>query len=127
MTEREPFRILIADDNRQAANGLGKLLRRAGYAVDIAYGGMEALDVAEHTNPDIILLDISMPDMDGHETARRLRAFAAPSALIIAVTGYGQESDRERALQAGFDRHFTKPVGISELEEAFALALAPAL
>jgi signal transduction histidine kinase/CheY-like chemotaxis protein len=113
------FRILLVDDNRAAANALGKLLDRAGHVVKTAYSGAEALDVAPAFEPDIVLLDIGMPEMDGHETARRLRANNS-TAVLIALTGYGQDSDRRKAQEAGFNHHLVKPVGLVELEEVFA-------
>lgn len=117
--EERAFRILLIDDNRAAADALGKLLRHAGHDVRVGYSGAEALEAVPDFAPDVILLDIGMPGMDGHETARRLRANGS-KAVLIALTGYGQDSDRRLAQEAGFNHHLTKPVGLAELEEVFA-------
>jgi len=104
-------RVLIADDNRDAADSLSMLLQIAGHAVTVAYDGRQALESIETTRPEVALLDVGMPELDGYEVARRVRLDARiRNTLLIAVTGWGQASDKERALEAGFDVHFTKPV-----------------
>ena len=112
-----PHRVLVVDDNADAAESLGMLLEVRGNEVRIAYDGLEALDAAGDFAPDIVLLDIGMPKMSGYEVARRLRAARGDSVLIVAITGWGQEEDRRRAREAGFDHHFTKPVDYEALLE----------
>jgi CheY-like chemotaxis protein len=112
-----PERILVVDDNVDAAESLAKLLRLSGHEASTAYTGMAVAGaVAEH-RPDVVLLDIGLPGLDGYEVARRLRA--APGGeglLLIALTGYGQESDRQRSRAAGFDHHLVKPLDVVALE-----------
>jgi len=104
-------RVLIADDNRDAAESLGILLEMEGHEVVLAHDGKEALDAFEHEHPEVVLLDIGMPEMNGYEVARRVRQDpAGRDTTLVAVTGWGQDSDRARAVEAGFDYHFTKPV-----------------
>jgi CheY-like chemotaxis protein len=110
-------RILVVDDNVDAAESLAKLLRISGHEVNTTYTGLTVADaVAEH-RPNVILLDIGLPGLDGYEAARRLRA--APGGerlLLIALTGYGQESDRQRSREAGFDHHLVKPLDFAAFE-----------
>jgi CheY-like chemotaxis protein len=108
--------VLIADDNHDAADALAMLLVALGHDVRVAYGGQAALKLAAEFRPDYALLDIGMPDMDGYEVARRLRAEPWAHGLrLAAITGWGQEEDLDRARRAGFDRHFTKPVDPDEV------------
>jgi predicted ATPase/signal transduction histidine kinase/CheY-like chemotaxis protein len=110
-------RILIVDDNVDAADSLAMLLELDGHSVSTVYGAHEALEAAARTKPDLLFLDIGLPLMDGYEVARRLRSQPSTSSLrLIAVTGYGQKEDRERALAAGFDDHLVKPVTTESLE-----------
>jgi CheY-like chemotaxis protein len=104
-------RILVADDNRDAAQTLAMLLELEGHEVRTAYDGLEALQLAEPFRPQIMLLDIGMPHMDGYQTARRIREQPwGQSVLLVALTGWGQDQDRHQASEAGFDRHLIKPV-----------------
>lgn len=113
----ERRRILIADDNRDAAESLSLLLELAGHDVRVAHLGQTALSIAQTFHPDIALLDIGMPDLSGYEVARALRQERGPRDLqLIALTGWGQEEDRRRALDAGFDHHLTKPIDPDQLE-----------
>jgi CheY-like chemotaxis protein len=108
-------RILIADDSRDTADSLALLLRTYGHEVRVAYNGVSAFDEASVWKPDVVILDIGMPGPDGYEVCRRIRSEAwGESMLILAHTGWGKESDRQRAQQAGFDRHFVKPVDWTE-------------
>ena len=108
--------VLLVDDNVDAANTLAMLLELQGYQVSVAYQAQDALEQAAAQAPGICLLDIGLPDMDGYELARRLRASPATSdAVLIALTGYGQAQDRERSVLAGFDHHLVKPVEIDRL------------
>jgi len=104
-------RILLADDNIDFASSLGHLLEERGHQVRIVHDGAEALEAALHFGPDIAFLDIGMPKIHGYELARRLRAQPQTAhCMLVAVTGWGQEDDRRRAREAGFDRHLVKPV-----------------
>jgi signal transduction histidine kinase len=110
-------RVLIVDDNRDAAATLARLLRLMGHQVETAHHGQLALEVATRVGPDVILLDIGLPGLDGFNVCRRLRQHAMTAgARIIAVTGYTQEEDRRRSREAGFDAHLVKPVDLEALE-----------
>jgi PAS domain S-box-containing protein len=105
------MQILVVDDNRDAADSCAMLLELSGYQARTAYSATQALDLGGQLRPHTLLLDIGLPDIDGYELARRVRATDwGRGALLIAVTGWGQESDRKRALEAGFDHHLTKPI-----------------
>lgn len=109
-------RVLVVDDNRDAADSLAQLLEMCGHEVRVAYAGAQALDLAARERPDVILLDLGLPGMDGYEVARRLQALPqARDILLVAVTGYGQESDRRAVAEAGFAKHLIKPVGPEDL------------
>ncbi|MDK6079600.1 ATP-binding protein [Massilia varians] len=109
-------RVLVVDDNADAAQMLATLLEAHGHVVGVEYDGTGGLARALRERPEVMLLDIGLPDMDGHELARRLRSSPdTANAMLIALTGYGQSEDRERARQAGFDRHLVKPADLSEL------------
>jgi signal transduction histidine kinase len=109
-------RILVADDNRDAADSLAMLLEMAGHEVRVAHHGRAALAVAQAFRPDTALLDIGMPEMSGYEVAQALRSEPwAVGLRLIALTGWGQDSDRRRALEAGFDHHLIKPVDPDQL------------
>lgn len=104
-------RVLIADDHVDAAIGLAEWLETMGYEVYTAYDGNDALETARRVRPDALLLDITMPGLDGDEVCRRLRQEPwAREVLIAAVTGYSGAEDRRRSREAGFDHHFVKPV-----------------
>jgi PAS domain S-box-containing protein len=114
-------RALVIDDNVDAADSLAQLLHLAGCEVRVAHDGPSALEIAPGFGPDVVLLDIGLPGLDGYEVARRLRAIPDFNAtLLIALTGYGQEEDRRRSLQAGFDQHLVKPVDPAILEALLA-------
>ncbi len=110
-------RVLVVDDNEDAAELLAESLHRLGWVTRVANDGPSALEVAAEFHPDVAVLDIGLPVMDGYELARRMRAEHSTPHLV-AVTGYGQPSDRERAREAGFDEHFVKPVSIAALHGA---------
>ena len=114
-------KILVADDNQDAANTLAMLLRLAGHEVRTAHGGEAALAIAQTFEPEIALLDIGMPDLNGYEVAMRLRRSGRGKDLrLIALTGWGQDEDKRRAREAGFDHHLTKPVDPQRLEALLA-------
>jgi PAS domain S-box-containing protein len=119
------LRLLVVDDNHDAADALGAALEDDRMSVTIAYSGAEALKSAAHVTPDVMLLDIGMPEMDGYELARRVRrADWGANVIAFAVTGWGQASDKQRAFEAGFDMHFTKPVDPSMLASAILAAFS---
>ena len=119
------LRILLADDNRDACESLKMLLAIDGHEVRVAYDGESALSTLAEFHPDIALLDIGMPKMNGYELATEIRRQPwSQDIQLVAVTGWGQSSDRQRALEAGFDAHFVKPVDFTELQ-AFCASVAP--
>jgi signal transduction histidine kinase/ActR/RegA family two-component response regulator len=116
-----PRRVLIVDDNEDAANSLAMLLSHAGHDVQVAYSGREALALVESFQPEVALLDIGLPEMDGYELATRLQAIPRLNATrLIALTGYGQSEDRQRSRAVGFSDHLVKPVDLPALERALA-------
>ena len=111
-----PRRVLVVDDNIDSANSIGELIRIWGHEVALAYDGFVGIEVARTFVPDVALLEIGLPTMDGYVLARELRKLQADGLFLIAMTGYGQEADRQAAQQAGFDVHMVKPVGVGPLE-----------
>jgi len=111
--EREvrQLRILVVDDNVDAAESLSSMLRLQRHEVLVAHDGLTALAAAPVLKPDVVLLDLGMPKLNGLEVAKRLRALdGGAKALLVAITGFGQAEDRARTAAAGFDHHLTKPV-----------------
>jgi DNA-binding response OmpR family regulator len=108
-------RVLVVDDNEDAADSLAMLLTVRGDKVRIAYDGAEAVTAEHDFNPEVVLLDIGLPKLSGYDVARRIRSARGDGVLIIAITGWGQDDDRRRAREAGFDHHFTKPVDFDML------------
>jgi PAS domain S-box-containing protein len=116
------LRVLVVDDNHDAADCCKILLELAGHRVEVAYTATGGLEIGERFHPQVALLDIGLPDFDGYQVARRMRATDwGARAVLVAVTGWGQFKDRQRALEAGFDRHVTKPLA----PESLASLLAP--
>ena len=114
--ERGPARILLVEDNVDAADALAELLRLWGHEVEVAHDGATAVQSAGAIGPGVVLLDIGLPGMDGYQVAGALRLLPElQGTLIVALTGYGQESDRQRSARAGFDYHLVKPVDLEEL------------
>jgi CheY-like chemotaxis protein len=115
-------RVLIVDDNKDLADSLTLLLRRHGHTVQAVYDGEGALEAIATFQPEVVFLDIGLPDMDGFEVAHRLSLHALRKTLrLVALTGYGQEEDSQRIAAAGFDLHLVKPVKTKELQEALAV------
>jgi len=113
----ESLRVLVVDDNTDAAESLAMLLRTAGAEIHVAHDGPTALAEFERCEPHVVLLDIGMPNMDGCEVARRLREVArAERVVLVALTGWGQDEDRRRVREAGFDHHLVKPVDLASLQ-----------
>jgi len=115
-----PRRILVVDDNVDAAESMAMLLRLRGHEVVVAHNGEDALRLAGERPPSVVLLDIGMPGMDGYEVCRRFRTSGLGEMRIIAMTGFGLEQDRQRSKEAGFDAHTVKPVAIAELVKLLA-------
>ncbi len=113
-------RILVVDDNRDAANSLTMLLRRMNNEVHTAHDGLEAVRVAAEFRPDVVLMDIGLPKLNGYEAGRKIRADRGSTVILIAVTGWGQDIDRRHSKEAGFDHHFTKPLELSALNQLLA-------
>jgi CheY-like chemotaxis protein len=117
------LRILIVDDLHDSANSLATIVGLWGYKTDIAYDGKSALDAASVDPPDVVLLDLGLPKMDGYEVAGQLRRLPRmETALLVAISGYGRESDVQRCKAAGIDCHFLKPVDLEELQKVLAKA-----
>lgn len=116
-----PLRILVVDDNKAAVEVLGMAIKTLGHEVRIAWDGLQGIEAAAGFRPDLILMDLGMPRMNGFEAARHLREQAwGKDMVLVALTGWGQEEDRQRTKEAGFDHHLVKPVGPAELQRLFA-------
>jgi PAS domain S-box-containing protein len=111
----QPLRILVADDNRDTADSLQRVLALYGHEVQVAYDGAAALSMGEQFRPRVAILDIAMPGTNGYDVARALRSRHGAEVTLVALTGWGQDADRRRALEAGFDYHLIKPVDPNEL------------
>jgi CheY-like chemotaxis protein len=122
------LKVLVVDDNADAAESLAQLLTLWGHRVEVASDGPSALRIADTMSPELVLLDIGLPGMDGYQVAAALRATDPRTAgtHVVAVSGYGQARDRERSREAGFDAHLTKPVDIARLRQLMSdIARAP--
>lgn len=116
--ESNQKRILVVDDNADAADMTAQMLQMYGLNVQVAYGGLEGLSIARSARPDIIFLDIGMPIMDGYQVAAAIRADKMLNDIkLVALTAWGDEASRVKARAAGFDKHLTKPANIVELVE----------
>jgi PAS domain S-box-containing protein len=113
----EAVRVLVIDDNRDGADIVGILIEEQGGVIHVAYDGNSGVLAAQDFKPDVVLLDIGLPDMDGYEVCRRLRAQFGSAVGIVALTGWGQEQVKQRALDSGFDAHLTKPADPQQLSE----------
>ncbi len=114
-------RVLIVDDNESAAHVLGMLLKALGNEVQTAFDAIYAIELAEHFRPDVVLLDLGMPKMNGYEAARHIRSQPWGKTMVLAaLTGWGQEDDKRRTREAGFDHHFVKPVDPATLQKFLA-------
>jgi signal transduction histidine kinase len=122
-TKPDQLQVLIVDDNTDAAESLGVLLDIEGHAAHIAHNGAEALQVAQSRPLDVVFLDIGLPDMTGYDVARRMRLLPGmQKTLLVALTGWGTQDDRQRTRDAGFDRHLTKPAELPAVEELLRAA-----
>jgi CheY-like chemotaxis protein len=114
--------VLIADDNRDAADSLAMLLRMEGHDVTVVYDGDQAVAAIDSLRPEVAVLDIGMPKLDGYEVSRRVRQGSMGTLVtLIAVTGWGQALDKARAAEAGFNHHFTKPIDLEVLAQMLRL------
>jgi len=117
-SSKQAARILVVDDNVDLAHGLAKLLQILGHQVQVAHDGPSGLDKAKQFNPEFILLDIGLPGMDGYQVAAHIRRDErTKDAVIVAISGYGEEEDRRRTKEAGFDHHLVKPIAWEDLIE----------
>jgi CheY-like chemotaxis protein len=118
---RRPRRVLVVDDNKDSAESLGMLLRGLGNVVDTAYDGPKALEAARRFRPEIVLLDIGLPGMNGYDVARHMRTMPETrDVILVAQTGWGQEDDIDRSKEAGFDDHLVKPLDVTDLQRVLA-------
>jgi signal transduction histidine kinase/CheY-like chemotaxis protein len=122
--ESRSLRVLVVDDNEDAAESLAEVVRLMGAGAMVAHDGPRALEAARSYSPELIFLDIGLPGWDGYETAQRLRALPGPRAKIYALTGYGTAQDKQRTVQAGFDAHLVKPVDPASIQQILS-ALVP--
>lgn len=121
----EAERVLLVDDNQELADITAKLLGLLGYQVHTCYNGQAGIEAAEAWRPDVLLLDIGMPYLDGYQVCRRIRQQAWGQSLpIIALTGFGREADKQRSWAAGFDAHLLKPIDYTTLPELLAKTIA---
>jgi CheY-like chemotaxis protein len=119
-TGAEPLKVVVVDDNEDGADSLADLLGILGHQVRVAYDGPNGISAVRAFDPDIVLLDIGLPGLDGYEVARRLRMNGEERPVLVAISGYGQPSDRTLALEAGFVNHLVKPVEFEALRSLLA-------
>jgi CheY-like chemotaxis protein len=121
MTQPNPRHVLVVDDNADGADMLATFLEFEGHDVKVATSGADAVEIAIATKPDLVLLDISLPDLDGYEVARRIRsADEGRRVRLVALTGHAGEEDRARSRAAGFAAHLVKPVDFDVLRRVLA-------
>ena len=120
-TQPSKQRVLLVDDNDDARELLHDLLSAHGYQIVSAHNGATALQIAESFRPEVAVLDLGLPEMDGYELARKLRLIEGLEHIrLVALTGYGTESDRKRSYEAGIDEHLVKPIAVASLTRSFA-------
>ena len=120
-TDPSDLRILVVDDNRDSAASLALLLNATGHEACTAYDGLEAIATAQQFRPDVVLLDIGLPKLNGYEACRRIREQPwGTDMVLIALTGWGQEDDRQQSREAGFNAHLVKPVDLAALQAMLA-------
>lgn len=120
---QDALRVLVVDDNKDAADSMAEILRMLGHHVEVAYSALRAIQIAVDLDADLLMLDIGLPEIDGYELARRLRRLGHRHAWFVALTGYGSEDDKRRALEAGFDEHVVKPVKLERIRQIAARAI----
>jgi CheY-like chemotaxis protein len=109
-------RVLVVEDNRDVAESLKMLLELSGHRVEVVTGGAGAIEAVRAAPPEVMIVDIGLPGMNGYEVARRVRAESANGIMLVALTGYGRDDDRRAAFDAGFDHHLVKPVDPDDLD-----------
>jgi CheY-like chemotaxis protein len=119
----DPLRLLVVDDNRDEADSLSILLGYRGYHIDVAYSAKDALELAARCRPEVLLLDLGLPEMSGYELATRLLQ-QLDNPVLIATTGFADEAYRRQALEVGFQHHFVKPVSVARLRQVLETILA---
>jgi CheY-like chemotaxis protein len=112
-------RVLVVDDNEDAAEALAQLLRLEGHEVDVAYNGMCALARVRTRRPDVVLCDLGLPELSGFDFARAIRREHAQNIRLVAISGYAQPEDIRRSIEAGFDAHLAKPAQAADIESLF--------
>lgn len=121
VASKKGVRVLVVDDNKDSSIGLAKILTLRGYEVTLTHDGLSAMELAHNAPPDLILLDVGLPGINGYEVAERLRQDErCKAAVLIAISGHGQEEDRRLSRDAGFDHHLVKPVIYSSLSSLLA-------
>lgn len=124
LPENAARRILVVDDNLDSADSIAPLLRLSGHRTFLAHNGLEAVEAAARLRPDVVLLDIGLPTISGIEACRRIRSHAwSKGMVVVALTGWGQEHDRRRTREAGFDAHLVKPVDYDDLLQLLSAPL----
>jgi CheY-like chemotaxis protein len=119
-----PLQVLVVEDDVEAAESMAALLELEGHSIEIAHAGPEALDAARRFMPDLVLMDLGLPGLDGCSVATQIRREPMfDGTLLVALTGWGREADKLAALDAGFDLHLLKPVGWDALREVLARAV----
>ena len=126
MNAAHQMRILVVDDNEDSAETMAIYLQSNGHEVRTADNGMAAVETAAEFRPNAVLMDLGLPKLNGYEAATRIRAQRGREVLLVALTGWGQEADRQRSREAGFDHHLTKPVELDELRRLLSTAQIPA-
>ena len=111
---------MVVDDNHAAAHGLAELLRYRGHTVTEINDAMSVIQTIQRTHPNVVILDIGLPIMNGYEVAEHIRQDVRHDLVLVALTGYGQDEDKRKAKQAGFDYHLTKPIGLADIEKILA-------
>jgi len=114
-------RILVVDDDRDNADSLARLVTILGHEAITAYSGRQAIEAARDLRPELVLVDLEMPGMDGYETAAHIRRLLGSGTVLVAVTGWSRKEDKQRATTSGFDLHYAKPLSLDSLEELLAI------
>lgn len=125
MQSGRPCRILVVDDNEDAAQSLAMLLDVMGYEVRMAHDGLEAVKAADEFQPTVALLDIGLPHLSGYDVARHIRERQGEEVVLVAITGWGTAEDIKRSMEAGFNHHFTKPADPERVKEIIARECPP--